>query len=181
MQTEYHEDFGFARPYLSAGEAVLWKGRPGKGHLFTGQDVFMIPFSILWCGGVCFWEYLAISEGAPLFFCLFGVPFVCVGLYITLGRFFHTAWRRKRTAYVITTKRIIRAQGNRIDMLDGKNLPPMHVTAFRDGSGTIRFGQMGYYSTRRRGMSYDDGAEAFTLENIPDVARVQQLIDRMER
>lgn len=180
MQTEYQDEYSFARPYMTAGETVLWKGKPGTGHLLTGQDVFMIPFSLVWCGGVFFWEYGVISNGAPLFFCLFGVPFVCVGLYITVGRFFHTAWRRKRTAYVITTKRIIRARGSRVDLLDGRNLPPMHLAAHRDGSGTITFGQMVYYR-RRNGMHYDDAGEPFALENIPDVARVQQLIDRMER
>lgn len=180
MQTEYQDEYSFARPYLTAGEAVLWKGKPGKGHLVTSQDVFMIPFSIVWCGGVFFWEYLAISDGAPLFFCLFGVPFLCVGLYITVGRFFHTAWRRKRTAYVITTRRIIRAQGERIDMLNSASLPPMHTVAFRDGSGTIRFGETVYYRGRRRS-GYESDSAMFELENVPDVARVQQLIERMER
>ena len=180
MYTEMTDEYAFARPYIAPGEAVLWRGKPGKGHLVTAQDAIMIPFSIFWCGGVFFWEYLAISEGAPLFFCLFGVPFLCVGLYMVFGRFFHTAWRRKRMAYVITTKRIIRARGERIDMLSSASLPPMHVTAFRDGSGTIRFGETVYYRGRRRsGYEYDSAM--FELENIPDVARVQQLIDRMER
>lgn len=182
MQTEYQDEYSFARPYVTAGEAVLWKGKPGPGHLFTGQDVFMIPFSIFWCGFAFFWEITAITSGAPFFFCLFGLPFICVGLYITVGRFFHTAWRRKRTAYVITTKRIIRARGNRIDLLDGRNLPPMRVTAFRDGNGTITFGDLGVYRYRGgRSIHSDSDGELFSLENIPDVARVQQLIDRMER
>ncbi len=36
--------------YLMPDEYVLWNGKPGKGNLLTGQDVFMIPFSIMWCG-----------------------------------------------------------------------------------------------------------------------------------
>ena len=175
---EYTDEYSFARPYLTAGEAVLWKGKPGTGHLFTAQDVFMIPFSIFWCGFAVFWEVSVLTSGAPFFFGIWGIPFICMGLYLVFGRFLWSAYIRKRTAYVITTKKIIRARGNRIDMLDGRNMPPIHVTAFRDGSGTVRFGQPYYH--HRRG-SFTPNAGMFTLENIPDVAKVQQLIGTMER
>ena len=175
---EYTDEYSFARPYLTAGEAVLWKGKPGTGHLFTSQDIIMIPFSIFWCGFAVFWEVSVLTSGAPFFFGIWGIPFVCMGLYLVFGRFLWSAYIRRRTAYVITTKKIIRARGNRIDMLDGRNMPPIHVTAFRDGSGTVRFGQPDYHHRRS---SLTPNAGMFTLENIPDVAKVQQLIGAMER
>ena len=175
---EYTDEYSFARPYLTAGEAVLWKGKPGTGHLVTSQDVIMIPFSILWCGFAVFWEVSVLASGAPFFFGIWGIPFICMGLYLVFGRFLWSAYIRRRTAYVITTKKIIRARGNRIDMLDGRNMPSVHVTAFRDGSGTIRFGQPDYH---HRSSSLTPNAGMFTLENIPDVAKVQQLIGAMER
>lgn len=46
MYTEINDDYAFARPYLAPGETILWRGRPEKGHLLSGQDAFMIPFSI---------------------------------------------------------------------------------------------------------------------------------------
>ena len=173
------DEYGFARPYITPGEAVLWRGKPGKGHLLTGQDVLMIPFSILWCGFAIFWEGSVLTVDAPLIFKLWGIPFVCVGLYMVFGRFLWTAFLRKRTAYVITNKKIIRARGNRIDMLHGNALPPMHTRAFRDGSGTIDFGPQ-YYQSYNRRSSYAN-THYFALENIPDVARVQQYIAQMER
>ena len=174
------DDYSFSRPYITPGEAILWKGKPGKGHLLTGQDVFMIPFSIIWCGFAFFWEGTVLTTDAPFVFKLFGLPFVCVGLYMVFGRFIHTAFMRKRTAYVITNKKIIRLRGSQIDMLDGKTMPPMHTSAYRDGSGTIGFGEEYYHygsvnRKTRRNPHY------FSLENIPDVARVQQYIDMMER
>ena len=175
---EYTDEYSFARSYLTPGEAILWKGKPGPGHLLTQQDAFMIPFSILWCGFAFFWEFSAITSGAPFFFCLFGIPFVCVGLYITVGRFFWTAYIRKRTAYVITTTKIIRKRGNRVDMLDGRTMPSAHITTFRDGSGTIEFGQRIYRQNCARA-AYSTG-ELFRLENIPDVARVHQILTRMD-
>lgn len=175
----YTDEFGFCRPYITPGESILWKGRPGKGHLFTGHDIFMIPFSIMWCGFAIFWEASVLTTPAPFFFKLWGIPFVCVGLYLVFGRFIWTAFIRKRTAYVITNKKIIRLRGNKIDILDGNNMPPVHVSAYKDGSGTIRFGQLDYYG-RRRNNSFDPNSGLFVLENIPDVAKVQQLIHNME-
>ena len=104
-----------------------------------------------------------------------------MGLYITVGRFIHTAMIRKKTAYVITTGKIIRKHGNRIDMLDARTMPPIHVTARTDGTGTIQFGEFVYYSRGRvRSSRWDDSwgpsNRLFTLENIPEVARVQQIL-----
>ena len=177
---DYTDDYSFARPYLSAGEMILWKGKPGKGHLFTSQDLFMIPFSIFWCGFAVFWVVSAIATGAPFFFALWGSPFVCVGLYMLFGRYIWTAYIRKRTAYVITNKKIIRAKGKKIDIMDGRTMPPIYITANRDGSGTIRFGQM-YYDRRGSFNTFGPYHGLFALENIPDVAKVQQLLDAMER
>ena len=91
-----YTDYNFAKPLITPDEHILWKGTPGTGHLFLPSDFFMIPFSILWCGFAFFWEYNVISSGAPFFFALFGLPFICVGLYITVGRFLWKAVLRKR-------------------------------------------------------------------------------------
>lgn len=178
MYTEYNDEYSFSRPYLTAGETILWKGKPGKGHLVTSQDVFMIPFSIVVCVFTIFWLVTALSSGVP-FFWMFGIPFVCVGLYLVAGRFIRSAYIRKRTWYVITNKKIIRQQGNHIDMLDAKTMPPMRMTAHLDGSGNIQIGEPAHY--RRNGRVYRDFSYVFTLENIPEVARVHQIIFNMER
>jgi hypothetical protein len=171
-------DYDFVNACLTPGEYVLHRCKPGKGRLFTSQDVFMIPFSILWCGFAFFWEITAIRSGAPFFFCLFGLPFVCVGLYMVFGRYIWTAYIRKHTAYVITNRRIIRRRGNRMDIQDGATMPAMHITQFPDGNGTITFGEQVYY--RRNGRTYRQG-QPFMLENIPDVMKVQQIIYGMEK
>ena len=82
---EYNDEYGFCRSYLTPGEAILWKGRPQKGHLITAQDILMIPFSLFWCSFAFFWTFSALKSGAPFPFALFGLPFVAVGLYLVFG------------------------------------------------------------------------------------------------
>ena len=178
MYTEYHDDFSFSRPFIQPGETILWKGKPGKGHLFNRQDILMIPFSIFWCGFAIFWESTVLTIDAPFFFKLWGIPFVCVGLYMVCGRFIWKAYMRPRTAYVITNKKIIRARGNRIDMLDGHNMAPIHVEVNRDGSGTIHIGNLSEYARRYHG---NRNAYSFILDNVADVAKAQNAISMMER
>ena len=175
------DDFNFCRPHLVNGEYILWQGKPEKGNVITSADIFLIPFSLLWCGFAFFWEIMVIANGAPFFFALFGLPFICIGLYLVVGRFFWTAYIRKRTAYVITNKKIIRLRGQKIDILDGKTLPSIQVVVYKNGNGTIQFGQEPFYYGRRyrRGFSNSEMG-VFSLENIANVVQVQEIIGNME-
>ena len=83
------------RQHLNQGESLLWTGTPKKGILFNSGDLFLIPFSIFWCGFAIFWMYGA-SEGGGIF-ALFGIPFVVIGLYLLFGRFFLEAAQRANT------------------------------------------------------------------------------------
>ncbi len=48
----------------------------------------------------------AYFTGAPIIFCLFGIPSVLIGLFLLFGRFFTDAHIRGRTCYGITNERI---------------------------------------------------------------------------
>jgi hypothetical protein len=63
---------------LEPKERLLWSGRPKQGIVLRGSDVFMIPFSLLWCGFAIFWEYTVWSQAAPPFFLIFGGFFVVI-------------------------------------------------------------------------------------------------------
>lgn len=173
-----YNEFDFFRSYLSSDEYVLWQGKPQKGHIFTAQDVFVIPFSIFWLGFAVVWTALASKSSA--IFGLFGLPFVLVGLYMLFGRFVHKNRLKKKTAYVITNKRVIRKIGNRVDMRNLNDLPEMQVTTYKDGSGTINFG---YNVTHYRGRYHRSSTVEeyeFSLENIPNVLNVQRIITDMQ-
>ena len=169
------DEFDFANRYLVGDEFILWKGQPERGSLLSKMDIFLIPFSILWASFVLMAVTSVLSEGDP-FTMLFLIPFVCVGFYITVGRFIHASVRRKQTRYVITNKKIIRKIGNKTDVLDGQNLPVMHIEFGKDGNGTICFG---YADQRNNMIKYSE--YAFVLENIKEPLKVQEIIKTMDK
>jgi hypothetical protein len=134
---------------LSSGERLLWSGQPRGGIRLRTTDVFVIPFSILWCGFAIFWEFMALTvpANAPgpidIAFPLFGMPFVLVGLYFVFGRFLVDARSRERTFYGLTNDRIIIVTGllsRRIKSLNLRTLSDISLTERSDGSGIITFG-----------------------------------------
>ena len=175
-------DYSVCLSYMADDERELWNGVPGTGHLFSPADAVMIPFSIFWCGFALFWEFGAITSGRGLF-ALFGLPFVAVGLYMLVGRFFHAANMRKKTYYLITNRRIIRKRGKRVDFLDARQARNMQVHAFSDGQGTITFNLPTMHG-RTNGAApagWPMGADYFSIENIEDVVSVQKIIFSMDR
>src|SRR2546425_847012 len=105
------------QPELISGEGILWAGRPNTSTVFHKEDLFLIPFSLLWGGFAIFWEagvsgYWGNStrSGPWVFGMFWGIPFVLIGQYLIWGRFFYAAWKRKRTYYAVTNRRVIVVQ-----------------------------------------------------------------------
>jgi hypothetical protein len=103
------------QPYLAPRERLLWSGRPDRSVLFSPRDVFLVPFSLMWGGFAIFWEAAVIfgTEGTNVFFILWGIPFVCVGLYLIFGRFVAKQRMKSKTAYGLTDRRALVAIGDR--------------------------------------------------------------------
>jgi hypothetical protein len=128
---------------LSAGEHIVWQGAPKKGLMLKASDIIAIPFSLMWGGFAFFWEYMAFSKNAPIFFKLWGMPFVLIGIYMIIGRFFFDAKRRSGTIYGLTNKRAIIISGffgKQTTSINLKNIPELQVSKNADGSGTIILG-----------------------------------------
>ncbi len=92
---------------LAPDEVLVWAGMPDPSVVLTASDVFLIPFSIAFCGFAFFWEAMAFTIHAPVVMVVFGVPFVLIGLYLVVGRFPHKRRMARRTVYALTTRRII--------------------------------------------------------------------------
>jgi hypothetical protein len=130
------------RETLTSNEKLLWTGRPKTGLILRAIEFFLIPFSLLWFGFAIFWEYNALRMGNT-FFALFGVPFIVMGLYISIGRFVVDILKRKHTRYGITDNRVIIKSGifnKSIQSFNIKTLSDITMKERSDGSGTISMG-----------------------------------------
>ena len=132
------------RRQLSAGERVLWSGRPVQGIVFRASDVFNIPFSLMWGGFAFFWEWSVVSSPkAPAFFAAWGIPFVLVGLYLIVGRFFVDAQQRARTYYAVTNERVLIVSGvfrRVVKSLSLRTLTDVSLSEKPNGDGSVTFG-----------------------------------------
>jgi hypothetical protein len=77
-------------------------------------------------------------------FRLWGIPFVSMGLYFVAGRFFYNAYRKRRTLYAVTDRRVLivvqRRRGEAVDATYLRAIPNISTSAGSDGRGSVRFG-----------------------------------------
>jgi hypothetical protein len=172
---------------ISPAERLLWSGMPRQGIRFRGGDLFAIPFSLLWGGFAIFWEYnVVISNKAPFFFVLWGVPFVLVGIYIIAGRFFFDSYRRSQTYYAVTDQRLLILSGiwsREVKALSLQNLNEISLTERSDGGGDIAFGSINSMYAMWRGPGWPgmDNRMVPTFELLDDVRQVYDLIKQTQR
>ncbi len=176
---------------LSAGERVEWIGRPDPGSHFTRGDLYLVPFSILWAGFAVFWEATAIASGAGLFFALWGIPFVLIGLYFVVGRFIYKAYRARRTVYAVTDRRVLsiaaRRGGETVETTYLRALPGISTTAGANGRGSVDVGNSGPIGNPwgNNGMEYftrgSSGKTGVSFCDIDDARGVADLVERLRQ
>jgi hypothetical protein len=168
---------------LGSSEQLNWAGVPRQGVLLRGADVFLIPFSLLWCGFAIFWEFMAISGGAPIFFLLWGIPFVLVGLYFVFGRFLFEARQRSVTYYGVTSERIIIVSGlfqRKVKSLSLKGLGEIALSEKADGSGTITFGAGHPFTAMFGGISWP-GMNQYMPPAFESIEQARQVYERIRQ
>jgi hypothetical protein len=176
---------------LDRGERQLWAGAPRKGLVFRGSDVMMIPFTLLWLAFAVFWEMSALSSSGSTLFAVWGIPFICVGIYMTLGRFFADASRRGRTRYAVTSERILIEVGRfgpfvaTSRSLPLSTLSQVQLQEGRDGTGTISFGPQPFgplaFGSQTSGVSWQSGPATPSFELVPDCRRVYDIVREAQR
>jgi hypothetical protein len=134
------------QPGLIAGESICWAGQPNTSVIFHKDDAFLIPVSLLWGGFMMFWEAVVAgpfrSHGPWVFGMLFGIPFVVYAQFLIWGRFLYAAWKKKRTFYAVTTRRVIVVQQvwrRQTASADIETLPTLTREKGSNGTGTLRF------------------------------------------
>lgn len=169
MVEQFQED-------LFKDERVLWTGQPETSVHLTRADVFLIPFSLLWGGFALFWEISVIAWGAPLIFPFVGGLFVLMGLYMIFGRFIYKYWKKKKTYYAVTNKRILiltKLWGRNFQTTYINSIPAINKSIRSDGIGTIKFGNPSFMAS----MYENTGMVFFGPPGIKDVPTFYDIKD----
>ena len=164
------------RAELAPGERLLWSGQPRQGIALRPADTFMIPFSLMWGGFAIFWEYSVVTGGSPDFMKLWGIPFVIMGLYLIVGRFFADARLRARTYYGLTDQRALIVSGlfsRNVRSVELRTVQEINLRESGDRTGSIIFGAPPFGASMATpswpGMS---GRLAPAFDMIPDARSV---------
>lgn len=170
------------------GEQVLWTGRPSSTRPFVPADAVLIPLTAVWASAVLVVVLGPLLHGGPGIIALFGAPFVLVGAYITVGRFFVRVRRLAATTYTITDQRVIvqvswprpHTRTSYLSRLD----PPV-IAVGKDGStGDLAFGALPtMMETIDAGLaqSRGPGPAPIVLRSIENVRIVRDLIVAAQR
>lgn len=153
-----------------AGETTVWKGQPHQGLLLRPADALVIPFSLLWASFALFWNIEVWCADTPLFFKLFGLPFLLAGAYATVGRLWLDMRMRRATTYSVTTERVLIARGSKTVSLDIAHLPALELTEHPDRTGTIRFGP----AASLLGGGNNFGIWQASLDPVPQFIRIDR-------
>jgi hypothetical protein len=174
---------------LLKDENILWTGQPETTVFFTGADIFLIPFSLLWGGFAIFWQVTVLTEGAPVSFALFGIPFVLLGLYLIFGRFIYKMWRKKNTYYAVTNRRVLvltKLRSRNIQAAYIDTIPSISKSVRFNGTGTVRFGNPHYLASMYANTGLDFfgsfyGEDVPTFYDIKDVGKVYEMVNELRR
>jgi hypothetical protein len=171
---------------LGPGERLLWAGRPRQGIFLRSADLLLIPFSLLWGGFAFFWEYSVATSNAPFFMSLWGIPFVLIGVYFIVGRFFVDARQRARTFYGLTNERVLIVSGIRrttVRSLQLRSLSDVALSEWPDGTGTLTFGPVHPFQTWHASASWPGLGNQLspTLESVPSARAVYDSIRAAQR
>lgn len=196
MSINYQDDWASREKFSSElidGETISWAGQPDPSVIFSKSDAIMIPFSLLWGGFAIFWELSALapckpgsgSGGTDFIFPLFGVPFVLIGIYMIIGRFFYKAWKKKRTYYAVTDQRILiltKTGSTNLQALFFKDIPAIQKSVCKNGIGSIIFSNQDSVAATISNQwvtSNNQNISVPSFEDIHDADSVYDLINRL--
>ena len=164
---------------LGREERLLWSAQTRQGLILRSNDVYLIPFSLFWGGFAMFWEYGVANSNAPLVFRLWGVPFVLIGLYLIVGRFFADAKLRSKTYYGLTTERIVIVSGlfsRSTKSLQLRTLSDVSLAESGRGLGTITFGPVAHWWAGGSGWPGAQRQMSPAFDSIPAAREVYEKI-----
>ena len=172
------------------GESLLWTGRPNPRVVFRSDDLYLIPFSLLWGGFAIFWEMGVFGywgngpKGGTLsiFMSLWGIPFIVIGQYMIWGRFLYDGWLKRRTYYAVTSRCALVVQKGWNRKTSWIYISSIPTVEREEGSkaGTLWFGPkypaFGGRGRKTRSMSRFSISDVPVFADIDDLNTVYQMV-----
>lgn len=161
---------------LDADEEILWQGRPDGKVVFKPGNITLFLFGLFFAGFALFWMVMAASAGG--FFWAFGLIHFAVGIGMSFGALFWSAYRRRNSWYTLTNRRAFIATEMPLVGRRLKSYPITETTVLDFDSGTpatIHFAE----ETRRT----KNGTRTVKIgfERIDDGRRVYGLIREVQK
>jgi hypothetical protein len=132
---------------LLPGERLLWADKPRTGIRLAWADLAALPVGLIVFSGGLLFVVVSLRSEPDVAGVLVGAYAVAFGLFISTSRLLTSAWRRGRTAYGVTTRRVIVVR-NALSYLaksqDLDTLSNLGMKKKKDGTGEIAFGPWGH-------------------------------------
>lgn len=160
--------------YLKPGEHIVWSGKPKQGLLIRDADMIAIPMSIMLFGFAALLDFLWFTYNVHWPIILFAITASAAFVYLGVMRFFVAATRRRYIHYCLTNKRVLSIQGRKpkLETLPLSQIDKAEITAEKDGSGHVSFGNVNPVWPWLLGTFYFSGAAIPGFELVPDVEKV---------
>lgn len=170
-----HQDdtaFEALKEHSNNGQDLIWTGRPILGFRLRKADWVLFPFSVLWSGFAIGWEITVLVTDAELLFKLWGIPFVLIGIYILIGRFFHDRWYRSRTFYGLTKDTLIIKRPKKVQSIFFSSLNKLDVQEGKNNRGSLNFTINHSSEKKQFPMVPATGNTVDTIQNIGEFYRI---------
>jgi hypothetical protein len=162
---------------LGHGEHAVWVAKPRPRRQLRSFGIYL--FAIPWTGFSVFWMAMAGSgHGTPdvasVFFTLFGLPFLLIGIGMLAVPFAAVAAAR-RTVYALTDRRLLRIGWGRRRTVT-KSVLLSQIGPITRTSGTDGYGDLKIETHTRSDGDGGRTTETFSLDGVPDVAGLERLL-----
>ncbi len=170
--------FSWPSDLLRSNETILWKGKPQHGHLLNlWNDLWFFLMGIIMIAVMYLYSFYnpPTTLSAQI---MFWIVYV-VGAYLALGNPLNRWITRCFSQYALTSERIMVKTGWKTKSHDLDRLPTIHSVIFQDGKGVVWFGESGYIQRtdiHSKRIATTWRPPYLLLDNIPDAARVENLI-----
>lgn len=163
---------------LEPGERVLWTGTPRRGLVFQPIDVLQVPISLV--ALYVLWTKAGLLDFHNPVEAIIGVALFTGVMYAAVGRFFFDAYRRGRSAYALTSERMVIKELVFSNFVKSFPLNTITDTVLREGRGGFgsivigrRYLPVGWQDTRLSATAGNPNGFAM----IPDARHVYDLLE----